>query len=119
MCLLRVLGKPEAAERLHDTELSQALAEAGLTEADPIFRSLYKEEERRAADAAALAELLAPLLTAGHPPKTAPSEIKVGNVVAFEKPAERPQLSSGPASIADMIDGMLAQDRGPPPKRKS
>lgn len=120
MCLLRVLGKPEAAERLHADELPGALAQAGWTESDEAYQTLYRKEEERAADAAALAELLAPLLTAVHVPRAVPAEAPIAEVVAFEEPpgAPRPQVKTAP-SIADLIDGMLAQAREPRRGRKS
>lgn len=89
-----------------DGEFSPLLSQLGVAEDDPRVAALVAEEERRVEDASLVAQLLAPLLQAQGASAPIATDEKV---VAFEPPA----LASpaGPLSIADMIDGMLAQER--------
>jgi hypothetical protein len=124
ICVLRARGHSAEADRLYSTEFAQAL-EAGRssTEADPDrdnrLQVLLAAEEERVAAAEALAALLAPLLVEqlrGLLPAGAPdlSPARSGEPNPFtETPVAalvRPAPGTPPA-IADLIEGMLAQER--------
>ena len=113
-------GDESLAGELQDNELEPA--RAALSSADPALTSpaaiaaLLAREEARAADAAMLAELLAPQLLArlGAPTSAAVADTAVP--VRRATPAPLPTPASRPppvrsTSIADLIDGMLAEDR--------
>ena len=88
-----------------DGEISPLLSKLGATSDDPRVAAVRDEQDRRVEDASLVAQLLAPLLQA-HSAPALPVDDKV---VDFEPPASA--APAGPLSIADMIDGMLAQER--------
>jgi hypothetical protein len=132
ICLLRHSGRDSEAGHLHDEELPRLLAVLPATpDLEPRVQALFVEEDRRMADAHALAEMLAPIMiehlrsvftfapivhaapaagasaeprATAQPSSTAPS------------PAPRPVRTTAP-SIADFIDDMLSQER--PARRAS
>ena len=113
MSVFRELGKHEAASLVRSGELDPLLSHLGVRREDPRVRQIADAEDKRVADAAVLAQLLAPHLQ-GHGYGSVPDE----KIVAFEPPAEPAGPASGPLSIADMIDGMLAQERRAASKRR-
>ena len=112
ICLLRSEGRGPEAQRIEDTELAAAAAQArGDTdsgpESDERMKALLAGERERVAAAVALAEVLAPMLSerlAALAPARAAAETP-----GRERPGASP---SGEArGIADFIDEMLAQER--------
>ncbi|HTO03710.1 MAG TPA: hypothetical protein VL069_08410 [Opitutus sp.] len=114
ICVLRATGKTEEAALLENDDLSRALAEARIaTNNSEEETAVLAQEAERVANAAVLAELLAPMVAehvrADSPRVAAPQNTSVtapGDPIP--KPA-RPRLDSVP-TIADMLDGMLAQE---------
>lgn len=119
--MLKERGDSDAAERLRTGDLASAIesrrAESG--ESDEAIRArldaIMAVEEERVANAAVLAELLAPMLGASASARVAASGVHPPATPAIEPPAtasapERPR----PVNIADFIDEMLAQERGEP-----
>jgi hypothetical protein len=115
--VLRERGLNEEAERMRASEVIPMVvalrtdtdSDAAVTER---LNSLFATEAERVANAAVLAELLLPTLSERLRPPTAPvlrSEpiITATPVMPAPKPAVRP------ASIADFIDDMIAQERPP------
>lgn len=123
ICVLRERGQAEEAERLRTGELAELVASLhrpGETEASVAERvaSIFAVEEERVANAAVLAELLAPLLNSQARPEpvvqAAPAPLPVA-VERFAAPAppSPPAPRAGGGSIADFIDEMIAQENGP------
>lgn len=134
MCLLRAAGRDRDAERIENSDLARALARARTqsagTEIDEA--AVLAQEAERVTNAAVLAELLAPLLAehlqhpvaqtaplstvvATPPSATSPATAPVSppNTPAYSPPAgsaaPRPPVLNAP-SVADLLDGMLAQN---------
>ena len=110
--LLRANGQAEAAASLEAAEFTPAM-EAIRTRGDAnSVAPLLAVEDARIADAVALAEVLAPLL-AGR--LAASQGARPAGVSSRTKPVPRDPAVLGGASpspsVADFIDGMLAQDR--------
>ena len=119
VCLLRERGQNEVAERLRAGELMTVLAairtpgdsDAGITER---LNAIFAAEAERVANAAVLAEILVPMLTEQlRPLGVAPvaSSTSVPAPVVSPPVAKPPQPR--PASIADFIDDMIAQEKPP------
>src|SRR5436189_74039 len=107
MCILHEQGNDAEAERLRTTALTAALARAKTNEeSDSLLTArldaLFAVERERVANAAVLAELLAPLL--GE---------RSAVVVPFPSAAVKASTPARAraASIADFIDEMIAQER--------
>jgi len=121
ICLLQETGREEEAAQLEPVLLESLIqsfrsrhGENSLPE-EQVSRMRACERER-AGDAAALGELLAPLLLEQlgrrpDPPWTPPAPPSP----AGASPARRP-TATAPA-VADLLDGMLAQDHVPAPRR--
>lgn len=111
--LLRSEGRSREAQRIEDTELAAAAAQArdalgnGL-EADARFNALLAEERERMAAAMEFAEILAPMLS-----ERLRAQAPVRGRAGMASDAEGPETSDpGEArGIADYIDQMLAQER--------
>ncbi len=115
ICVLRATGEAFAASRLESDELPRAVAEAtaaGIPEDSWPLR--FAAEEKRVADAELLAELLVPLLAERLPWPRSPATAGLSAVLdAFPaKSAARPEPGAPPPTVADLIEGMLAQERG-------
>lgn len=125
--MLEERGDEVAADTLRGGELAQALAAVRAETLDSPeavqlrFDYIMVEERERVANAAVLAELLAPMLGARAPaasfasaPHAAEASVEAPAVapsaVAAAPAPERPR----PADIADFIDEMLAQERTDP-----
>lgn len=107
--VLRAKGDLLAAEHLEAAELPAALAAAKTQCSASQVETLVATEQNRLADASLLADLLAPLL-AQRLRVLLPLSASPGS--AAPPPARAaPAGNSAPPSIADFIDGMLAQDR--------
>ncbi|MCX6955255.1 MAG: hypothetical protein NTV51_24135, partial [Verrucomicrobia bacterium] len=117
ICLLRSTGRSLDAARLQSTELSRLLtAMPSAPETDHRLHVLFAEEERRIADAHALAEILVPLiveqLRALLPHSTTPA-LATGHFATEPAATPRPVRTEAPG-IADFIDDMIAQERPAP-----
>lgn len=123
ICVLRAGGHPADALDLELEELPKALAaarEAAGENAD-MAASVLAQEAERVTNASILAELVAPLLadrlnaraaTAAPVPAAAPSPAAAFRKSPAPPPAApvapKPAVQTAP-SIADLLDGMLAQ----------
>ena len=118
VCVLRERGQNEVAERLRAGELMTMLAavrtpgdsDAATTER---LNAIFATEAERVANAAVVAEILVPMITEQLRPlmgsTVASSAIPTPVVVP---PVPKPSQPR-PASIADFIDDMIAQERPP------
>jgi hypothetical protein len=80
------------------------------------LKEIVATEESRVADASVIAELLASRLAAQEPPSatatTPPSSTAVTNAPSLPTPIPFPtRNSSSPLSVADLIDGLLTQEK--------
>jgi hypothetical protein len=130
ICLALETSGAGAASSL-ENDLSQALTAVRETfGADSVHEEdlldLFRAEQTRVTDASILAELLAPRLTAwleAHKSPSTPVPASTNSprhetAPSFTAPAPRPLSASsplpapaGPPGIADLLDGMLEQDR--------
>lgn len=120
ICLLEERGRADEAAHLRDTDLPGLIAPLRASaDADEItarVEALFLAERERVANAAALAEVLAPLLHAAStdsaPP--APTASRISPDAARTQsagPSRAPQHPRRtPGDIADFIDEMIAQD---------
>jgi hypothetical protein len=110
VCSLRLQGRGREAQALDEGELATAVAAVRAhsgpgAEIDGRLQALQAQERGRVADAAALADLLVPLLL---------ERLRLPlNGPAAAPRAQRPSQAARPASpsVADFIDDMLAQER--------
>lgn len=107
ICLLRVAQRTSEARQLEASALPQALATAHAACGEARIADFMAAEEAKVADARMLAELLAPLLATELNLSFTPSPAAVP---ALQRPAPSPPHSE-PLSIADFIDGMIAQEQ--------
>lgn len=129
VCLLRLQGRGAEAAQLYAGKFSEALdvieqfaGPGPVTEAR--VQSLLAAEDERVAQASVLAELLTPLLVERLreiflPDRAQPLSEKSPAVdspagAPANFPGVKPAHSSAP-TIADFIEGMLAQERSSPP----
>ena len=118
--MLREQGEESEADRVQSAALAElliALRTPAETDAafDQRVDAIFAVERERVANAAVLAELLAPLLAERLPvaaQSAAPKTPAGGPVARVTRP-----LPVAPAGIADFIDEMIAQERtdGTPP----
>jgi hypothetical protein len=118
ICILRATGQEDEADRLESGDLATAVA--ALQTASPSDAShenlatLFTAEEDRVANAAALAELIAPLLQNQLQPGSATSTTPRSSARTAKPSGVRsPSASTGPHDIATFIDEMIALERGP------
>lgn len=124
ICVLRAAGHPAEALDLELEELPQALATAreaaGVHASDEA--SVLAQEAERVANASVLAELVAPLLAERLNARPAAAAASPAAVSAATSPVRKPSHApsampaaaakpavQNPPSIADLLDGMLAQ----------
>lgn len=118
ICILRLRGQTVDSAHLESIALTAALAAAEVAHASPAefeqrMRALFQAEEERVHSAAVLAELLVPLIAERLGPAVAPA--RRAPVPAARPPAMSPApTASEPAAIADLIEGMLDQQRTAP-----
>jgi hypothetical protein len=116
ICVLRATGRDADASVLEREDLSRALSAARAATDSPVNETtLLAAESDRVADAGVLADVLAPLLAerlrADAPtPIAAVSAEPASTAVSTLTPLTRPPRASVPG-IADLIDGMLSQER--------
>ena len=134
ICLLRATGKSDEASALEQNEFADALAAARTApEATQKEIRILAEESERIASANVLAELLAPLL-ANKLQSAVIAPADAATAVSIRKPdavlaapprrarvssPESPESAAGVPGIADMIDGMLSQEREYAPARRN
>jgi hypothetical protein len=114
VCVLRATGRPAEALDLEIDEFAKALASARAASGgdEETEAAVLAQENERVTNAAVLAELVAPLLAERlHAQMPAPA-VSASVTPARKKssspaPAKTPPLT--PPSIADLLDGMLAQ----------
>ncbi len=122
ICVLRAAGHPAEALDLELEELPKALAAARKIAGDQAGAeaSVLAEEAERVTNASLLAELVAPLLAdrlnarSSAAAASAAAPVSVSAAANRKLPAAQPAAAPKPAvqtvpSIADMLDGMLAQ----------
>jgi hypothetical protein len=123
VCVLRAQGRGGDAAQLYAGKFSEALdvieqfAGAG-PDTEARLQSLLAAEDERVASASVVAELVTPLIADRlreiFPGTSSPSAPRNESV---EKPAASSPASQAPGSapsIADLIEGMLAQERAAP-----
>lgn len=120
MCVLREQLDAEAAKRLEQKELGDAIRDLRLVAGpdaltDAELKSIYATEERRVADASVLAELLVPRLVASLPAAGAtPRSPAPMPRPEPDAPVERPTTANplgGVPDIPDLLDAMLSSER--------
>lgn len=130
ICLLRETNRPAAAEQLRRHDLAAAVAavrpevdsDAALEQK---LAAICAAEAERVANAAVLAELLAPLLLAApHAARPSWAAEAAPEEAASAFPPAAPAANASrprgdPADIAHFIDEMIAQEQpSPPPTRR-
>jgi hypothetical protein len=126
ICLLRACGRADEAEKIQNVEFAAArfVAEQETLVEDPAIlesrvQTLLDAEASRVTEAVLLAEMLAPLIADLIRPSLAIQPLATKQPANAYSPSQavtrRPEpLRTPPAtapSIADLIDGMLGQDR--------
>ena len=113
ICILRAGGKADAATKLEQFDLPAALELLNASGNTTPVAPLLAAEEARVAEAMMLAKVLAPLLAAelaAQPPPALP-RLKHASPALSTTGLPVPAPGEPVPSIADFIDGMLAQDR--------
>ena len=116
--MLRERGQNDVAERLRSGELMTLLAairtpgdsDAAITER---LNAIFAAEAERVANAAVLAEILVPMLTEQLRPLGASSAAPTPVPAPVVAPPMATPRQPRPASIADFIDDMIAQEKPP------
>jgi hypothetical protein len=116
--VLRERGQSDVAERLRSGELMTLLAairapgesDAAITER---LNAIFAAEAERVANAAVLAEILVPMLTEQLRPLAASSSAPIPVPTSVVAPPLAKPKQPRPASIADFIDDMIAQEKPP------
>ena len=125
ICLLREQENPAEARRVEQNEFANTLRDLRLAHGPDILpeselRAMFAAEQKRVADAVVLSELLIPQLVksfgAASPVQVQPANRPVAPVVIDAREAVSP-ASKAPASgvspgITDLLDAMLAAERG-------
>jgi hypothetical protein len=119
VCLLRECNQPDAAEELRRGALAEAIAAIRTTsEPDAALEqrleATFAAEAERVANAAVLAELLAPLMAqqpAVERARPARIDEPAGETPALPAP---PPVRRDPADIAQFIDDMIALEQPAP-----
>ena len=121
ICLLREQNNILAAEQLEQNEFAAALRELVLLHGPELLSErelldIYRAEEKRVADAAVLAELLAPpliraLSTASVSLSPARPNAAATNGRDTSIPFSRTAVEGASPMIADLLDAMLASER--------
>ena len=116
VCLLTEQGDESEAVRLERTQLAEAVRQYrhdhgpdALTEQH--LAEIFMAEQRRAADAVVLAELLIPQLTgrARTEPRPVPAQ---SDETAAPAASGEPASSRAPVDIPDFLDAMLSGESG-------
>jgi hypothetical protein len=117
VCVLRERGQNAEAEQLRSGSLPELLSAVRTpTDTDATIaerlESVFTHEAERVADAAALAELLVPLLSEQLRSSPALQGVIPATIVPPTPPPKKPPARRA-ASIADFIDEMIAQESPP------
>jgi len=104
MCLCRTRGQVAEASRL-ETVLHDQVS-AGFNE--EALQEIFLNEQKRVIDALMLAEVLGPLLTEHL---TAITTVTARAHAPAARSSPRPATTGRPLAIADLIEGMLMQER--------
>jgi hypothetical protein len=104
ICLCRTRGQMAQANRFEAVLRDQVSAEYS----EDALQEIFLTEQKRVIDALMLAEVLGPLLTE-HLSANTPSTARAQAPAA--RSSQRPATSDQPLGIADLIEGMLAQER--------
>jgi hypothetical protein len=105
ICLCRTRGQVAEASRL-EIVLRDHVS-AGFSE--DALQEIFLNEQKRVIDALMLAEVLGPLLTE-HLAATGPDPTARAHAPAARR-SQRPATTDRPLAIADLIEGMLLQER--------
>lgn len=130
MQLALARGQSDLAAEIEHDELSRALATARLSAPDAVDEAaLFARELERVETAVLTAELLAPLLAEQLRPIIEQAREREATAHPSARPdfsrhspppsASTPRSSDSPPQIADLIEGMLAQQRPPAASRRS
>ncbi|HKB90278.1 MAG TPA: hypothetical protein VKC60_07145 [Opitutaceae bacterium] len=120
ICVMRVNGRSIEANRLQSTELSTAIASAQQQHgaeviSDKKLQEIFQHERERVANASVLVELLLPELTKrlklGSPASAETQNEPAQRFPVEDAPAAERSPPTAPPAIADLIDGMLSQER--------
>lgn len=117
ICLLRARGAVVEAARMEAAELEPALAKAaGECAVEISWADHFVAEQLRISEARLLAELLAPLLAerlqpAGMAPPFPAPDSNPHVIDPGSSPLPSRRGSASPLEVADLIEGMLAQER--------
>jgi hypothetical protein len=104
ICLCRTRGQVAEASRLEIVLHNQVSADFN----EDALQDIFLAEQKRVIEALMLAEILGPLLTE-HLSIAAPGTARAHAPAA--RGSQRPATSDQPLGIADLIEGMLAQER--------
>jgi hypothetical protein len=122
---LRAQGRSDEAQEVEHGEFARALAVARVSAPDQTDEeALLACEDERVANAAVLAELLAPMLTrhlAAMAPPVSPLGPAEPEAATKSAPVAAGSDRAGAADvppIADLIEGMLSQERARPRGRR-
>jgi hypothetical protein len=121
ICLLQETGRDEEASQLEPVLLDplvQSFREFHGADSLPEeqIRALRASEHERAGDAVALGELLAPLLL--EQLRRAPDPLRSHHASSTPRPtSDLPRRPAIAPDIADLLDGMLAQENEQPARR--
>jgi len=119
ICVLREQGEAAAAARLESSEFATAVRDIRLAEGpdslpEGELQAIFAVEEKRVADAAVLAELLAPRLVTAFASFSAMAPRPRENVAATRSEAvpfsRAAEPAAGSLAIPDLLDAMLAAD---------
>jgi hypothetical protein len=125
--VLRAQGRADDADELEHGELARVLAVARLSAPDQgEEEAIFAEEDERVANATVLAELLVPLLSRAFAPAPLAVPASPAHLAAPAHPAATTVAAAAPARagtaevppIADLIEGMLSQERTRPGGRR-
>lgn len=122
ICVLRANRKTDDAAQLENRDLARALAEARIATNNSEEEAIVlAQEAERVANAAVLAELIAPMVAEQvrvESQRIAPQNIPAAAPAGPTTKAARPRPESVP-TIADMLDGMLSQEPAPSPRPRN
>jgi hypothetical protein len=119
ICVARAKGNQIEADEIENTVFAAALVSlrketSDLVEWEGRLRRLRETEEARIEEAAALAELLAPMLARNLQPLIGAAYRAPGsNPPAPISPPRRAAPRAAPRGIADFIDEMISQNSSP------
>ena len=125
ICLLREQDNATEAQRIEQNEFANTLRDLRLAHGPDLLpeselRAMFAAEQKRVADAVVLSELLIPQLVksfgAVSPVQVQPANRPISPVVVNAREAASPASKAAPAgvspAIADLLDAMLASERG-------